>query len=388
MGNDSNDSNDILKKKFEDWLKKEFEKEQNILDKFNNNEIIRVERKIKNKKCYYFNISGFFDPDRGFLKALKDLYERYKEVKTKAKDIMPFACLIFQPYEKIIEILRVEKGGHIDLCIGILYSFGVGIGLKAIFAFISSVYLPLGIAVTSLYYINSLYEIYKGLEQIKKIKKLESQSDFFISKILKIFGDKFRNSLTSDNNVVEIIIDEKYDNLLLGLVHGLLYQDEGKVEINFMSIKGLKNAKTFKELPEMDQIIYSEIIEAIKNCKNDEGFCEDYKKLSEKYCETFQNSNKNYMEKKKLERENIELEKEKEELKSEREELKSERDELKSENEELKSLLKSERDELKSEKEQYKNELIELTKKLKSGKYNEGEILKMINDLNEKIKSI
>ena len=381
MGNDSNDSNDILKKKFEDWLKKEFEKEQNILDKFNNNEIIRVERKIKNKKCYYFNISGFFDPDRGFLKVLIDLYERYNEVKAKAKDIMPFTCLIFQPYEKIIEILGVKKGGHIDSCMTILYSFGIGIGINAILAFISSVNIPLGIAVTSLYYINSIYEIYKGLEQIKKIKKLKSQGDLFISKILKIFGDKFRNNLTSDNNVVEIIIDEKYDNLLLGLVHGLLCQEEGNVEINFMSIKGLKNAKTFKELPEMDQIIYSDIIEAIKKCKNDQGFIADFEKLSDKYRETFQKSNKNYMEKKKLERENIELEKEKEELKSER-------DELKSENEELKSLLKSERDELKSEKEQYKNELIELTKKLKSGKYNEGEILKMINDLNEKIKSI
>ena len=95
MGNKTKEKNNEEEKEINEWLKKEFEKEENILVKFNNNEIIRIERKMKGKKHYYFNISGFFDPDKGFIKALLDIYKRYDDILSQdIKDIMKSLILI------------------------------------------------------------------------------------------------------------------------------------------------------------------------------------------------------------------------------------------------------------------------------------------------------
>ena len=226
MGNKTKEKNNEEEKEINEWLKKEFEKEENILVKFNNNEIIRIERKMKGKKHYYFNISGFFDPDKGFIKALLDIYKRYDDILSQdIKDIMPFGCLILQPYEKIVEYLKIKPGGKLDYSLGILYSFVTGIGLGTLFSIIiTRVNLPLGCAVTGLYIIVSIWEIYKGLKEESKIKNIKIQHDIFITKILQLFGESFSNEITNDNNVIEIIIDEEYENLLVGLVHGIIYK--------------------------------------------------------------------------------------------------------------------------------------------------------------------
>lgn len=321
MGNNTKEKNNEENKKINEWLKKEFEKEKNILDKFNNNEIIRIERKMKGKKHYYFNISGFFDPDRGFIKALLDIYKRYDDILSQdMKDIMPFGCLILQPYDKIVEYLKIRPGGKLDYSLGIIYSFITGIGLGTLFSFIiARVNLPLGCAITGIYILVSIYEIYKYEREENKIKNIKIQHDIFITKILKLFGESFSNGITSDNNVIEIIIDEKYENLLVGLILGIIYKgkenkEKEKVIINFRNIPGLKNAKRFNELSQREQEIYSDIIESMKNFENDDSFYNIYNKLGMKYRETFQICIKKNELNRKLSQKNKELEDKNKEL--------------------------------------------------------------------------
>ena len=321
MGNNTKEKNNEENKKINDWLKKEFEKEKNILDKFNNNEIIRIERKMKGKKHYYFNISGFFDPDRGFIKALLDIYKRYDDILSQdIKDIMPFGCLILQPYDKIVEFLKIRPGGKLDYSLGIIYSFITGIGLGTLFSFIiARVNLPLGCAITGIYILVSIYEIYKCEREENKIKNIKIQHDIFITKILKLFGESFSNGITSDNNVIEIIIDEKYENLLVGLILGIIYKgkenkEKVKVIINFRNIPGLKNAKRFNELSQREQEIYSDIIESMKKSENDDSFYHIYNKLGMKYRETFQICKKKNELNLKLNQKNKELEDKNKEL--------------------------------------------------------------------------
>ena len=53
MGN-SKGKEEKEEKEMIDWLVKEFEKEENILDKFYNNEIIRIEKTFEGKKHFFF----------------------------------------------------------------------------------------------------------------------------------------------------------------------------------------------------------------------------------------------------------------------------------------------------------------------------------------------
>lgn len=342
MGN-SKGKEEKEEKEMIDWLVKEFEKEENILDKFYNNEIIRIEKTFEGKKHFFFNITGFFDPDKGFIKALMDIYKRYEDVVSQdIKNIMPFGCFILQPYEKIVEILGIRPGGDLDFSLGIIYSFVSGVGIGTILSLITTrVNLPIGCALTGLFIIRSIYEIYKCEKEMNKIKKIEIQHDIFITKILKVFGNHFSNDITNDNNVIEIIIDENYENLLVGLIKGILYngnEEKNKVIIKFRNIPGLKNAKKFNELSRTQYEIYSTIIEEMKKCKNDNSFYDIYNALGDKYRKTFQICKKNIEEKKKLKAKNKDLENINKDLQSQinekDEELKKLREILKIENKE------------------------------------------------------
>lgn len=52
MGNENN--KEEKEKEINNWLRREFEKEKNILGKFNENNIVRVERIINGKKTLLF----------------------------------------------------------------------------------------------------------------------------------------------------------------------------------------------------------------------------------------------------------------------------------------------------------------------------------------------
>lgn len=239
------------------------------------------------KKHYYFNISGILDPEHGFLISLLEIYKRYEDVVNQdIKDIMPFGCFILQPYEKIVELLKIKPGEALDYAIGIIYSFLFGISIAAFTELLITRINPwVGFAFYGATIIRMIYEDYKGSKEIQKIEKAEVQKDVFITKILNLFGSKINNEITDDNNVIEIVIDEQYDNLLVGLIHGILYTEKKKREkkekevlIKFRNIPKLKNAEKFSELSKEKQNIYSDIIEEMKKCKDDKSFYDKWSK--------------------------------------------------------------------------------------------------------------
>lgn len=74
-------SGEIMSIKDKNWLIKEFGKEKNEQGQMSDNEkLISFEKVEDGKKHYYFNISAFFEPDKGFLRCFIDIYIFIKDI--------------------------------------------------------------------------------------------------------------------------------------------------------------------------------------------------------------------------------------------------------------------------------------------------------------------
>lgn len=281
-------SKEKMKESKINWLNSEFNKEKNIINKLPGiGELIRVEGKSKGWKHYYFNIEGFFDPDQGFLKVLVDIYKRYNEIKLDVKEIMPFSSLIFQPLEKIQEILKIKPGSFLDYSLSLLYSFIVSGAINLSMVLIAAKIHPYaGIAVGAAAIGLLAYEAYKGFKELKREKFIKDETNLLITKILGLFGDGCDKYLTTCN-IIEIKIDESFNSLIDGLFN---YNSKNRVIINFWKLTNIKKANEFKNLSKKSKDIYSTIFEEMKKIKEDTDFYEIFDYLGKKYRETYKRS--------------------------------------------------------------------------------------------------
>ena len=282
-------SGEIMSMKDKNWLIKEFEKEKNEKGQMSDNEkFISFEKVEDGKKHYYFNVSAFFDPDKGFLRCFIDIYKRYKEIK-KVEEIMPFACLILRPLDEIVKTLKIKPGSYLDYSLAILYSIGFSLCVTGLTVLLASRIHPVaGIAFYAGVCIRMLYEDYKGTKELGKINKLEKEDEMLISRIFNLFSSVIGDKIC-EANVIEIIIDEQYKFLLQALVNEFLKKTkyEEKVKIKLWYIPEINKAKKLKDFSEMHQTFISGIIEEMKKCKDDKSFYENYRKFSDKYRETY-----------------------------------------------------------------------------------------------------
>ena len=278
-------SNDKINESRKNWLISEFNKEKNIVGKLPDiGELIRVENKTKGWKHYYFNIEGFFDPDKGFLRVLVDIYKRYNEIKLDAKEIMPFSSLIFQPLDKIKEILKIKTGSFLDYSLSILYSFIFSGAINLTMALIAARVHPIAGVVVGAVAVGVLsYEAYKGFKELKREKFIKDETNLLITKIIGLFGDGFDKYL-KECNIIEIMVDESFNSIIDGIFN---YDSKNKVKINFWNIPGISKAKKFKDLSEQKREIYSIIAEKMRELKSDDNFYEIYDYLGRKYRETY-----------------------------------------------------------------------------------------------------
>lgn len=290
-------------------LTKEFNKESNILKKFDNDELIRVEYKEDGKRHYFFNFSSFFDPNQGFLKCLNDLHERYEEIKSKSvEDIMPFSSLIFSPLEKIQEVLEIKPGEFLFDSLNILYCFAFGavIGVASNCLVLSGN--PLLISAGVILYGGTLgtmiYESLKGIKEINKNQILEGQDDQLFLNLFKFFGNELNEHLEKCN-ILEIIVEESY-SLLAGIFYAFteLNKKDKKVTINYWKINNFPKAKFFHELSQRQQEIYNITLELMKKYVDSNTYNRELKKIFQKYRESYQKAkkiieeNSNYKKKK------------------------------------------------------------------------------------------
>jgi hypothetical protein len=316
------------------WLIREFDKEKNILGYMSDTDVlIRIEKKVEGKRHYYFNIAAFFDPDRGFLKCFSDLYERYKEIKNlNPDDIMPFASLISSPLEKIQEKLKIVPGSFLDYSLTLFYSIGFGFAVNAGIFLLARIHPLLGGVAYCGFVFTLLYEIYKGGKEIKKIEILKKEDEILVSRIFDLFSSVIKDKIL-DANVIEIVIDESYQNFLQAIVTELFIEnidnkyDKEKVKIKLWNIPEIKKAKRIKEFPDLHQKFICGIIEEIKKCK-DKNIYTNYIKFGEKYRETYKKMEDFKNQYKHLENEKINLEKENNELKIKKDKIKILYDEL------------------------------------------------------------
>lgn len=278
-------SNDKINESRKNWLISEFNKEKNIVGKLPDiGELIRVENKKKGWKHYYFNIEGFFDPDKGFLRVLVDIYKRYNEIKLDAKEIMPFSSLIIQPLDKIKEILKIKTGSFLDYSLSILYSFIFSGAINLTMALLAARVHPIAGVVVGAVAVGVLsYEVYKGFKELKREQFIKDETNLLITKIIGLFGDGFDKYL-KECNIIEIMVDESFNSIIDGIFN---YDSKNKVKINFWNIPGIRKAKKFKDLSEQKREIYSIIAEKMRELKSDDNFYEIYDYLGRKYRETY-----------------------------------------------------------------------------------------------------
>jgi len=302
MGNSQSytalNSNDKIDESTKNWLISEFNKEKNIVAKLPDiGELIRVESKKKGWKHYYFNIDGFFDPDKGFLRVLVEIYKRYNEIKLDAKEIMPFTSLIVQPLEKIQEVLKIKPGSFLDYSLSILYSFILSGAINLTTALIAARIHPIAGAVVGAVAVGILsYETYKGFKELKRKKFIYDETNLLMNKIIDLFGDGFDQYL-QNSNIIEIMIDDSFNSIIDGIFN---YDKNNKAKINFWNIPGINKAKQFIDFSEQKKEIYSFIAEEMKKFKNDGDFYEIYEKLNRKYRETYKKAKKLVEENKKF----------------------------------------------------------------------------------------
>ena len=283
-------SNDVIYERRKNLLISEFNKEKNIVGKLPDiGELIRVELKTKGWKHYYFNIEGFFDPDKGFLKVLVDIYKRYNEIKLDVKEIMPFASLMFQPLDKIQEILKIKPGSFLDYSLGLLYSFVVsGIINLTMVAVATRIHPIAGLAVGVVAIGIMSYESYKGFKELKREKFIKDETNLLITKILDLFGNGFEKYL-KNCNIIEIMVDESFNSIIDGIFN---YDSKNRVKINFWYIPGIEKAKKFDDFSGQKKEIYSIISEKMRNLKVNEDFYKIYDYIGRKYRETYNKAKK------------------------------------------------------------------------------------------------
>ena len=294
---------DVIYESRKNLLISEFNKEKNIVGKLPDiGELIRVELKTIGWKHYYFNIDGFFDPDKGFLRVLIDIYKRYNEIKLDDKEIMPFASLISQPLDKIQELLKIKPGSFLDYSLSILYSFVIsGIINITMVALATRIHPIAGLAVGAVAIGIMSYESFKSFKEPKRKKFIENEINLLITKIIDLFGYGFEKYLKKCN-IIEIMVDESFNSIIDGIFN---YNSKNRVKINFWNIPGIEKAKKFDDFSEQKKEIYSIISEEMRDLKVDEDFYKIYDYIGRKYRETYNKAkkvldeNKEYKEKEK-----------------------------------------------------------------------------------------
>ena len=302
MGNEEyecenlNNPKDKMKRNNLDMLIKEFNKESNQLAKFDNDGLFRVESTIDNKKHYYFNFSCFFDPDHGFLKCLSDLYKRYNEMKD-VKEIMPFTSLIYQPLDKIFELLNIKPGDALSYSLAFIYYWVFGLVIEGICDLLASSFNPYLITASVVFYYGMNYlnlsELYKKTKEINKYQILEEQEEQLFSQLMQFFGSEIGQHL-QNCNIIEIIVDESYS-----LISGIFYaftesnKKDQKVKINFWKIPKIEKAKFFKDLSQKQQGLYSEVFEKMREYTNIKDYSKGLKEIYNKYRETYKIASQN-----------------------------------------------------------------------------------------------
>ena len=275
----------------------EFNKDANNLGRMPDvGEFLRAEIIKGGKKHYYFSISGFFDPDKGFLKSLSDIYQRYIEIKdTTKRDLMPFTSLMTQPFEKIMRYLDITQGSLLFKSLSIIYGFVLGWGINFIICGLSAINPVLGViagGVVAVGYAYGACELYKANDYCKNKEYIYNQGRLFISKIKDLFEKDYNRYLIDYNcNIIEFIVDESFNSIL----DGIFNFDEKKnnsIIVNYWYIPEIVKAKKIKDFPENIKGMYSYIIEEIKFCSDTEGFYKMYKELKRLYHETYKNSKK------------------------------------------------------------------------------------------------
>lgn len=231
----------------------------------------------------------FFDPDKGFLRVLIDIYKRYNEIKLDIKEIMPFASLIFQPLDKIQELLKIKPGSFLDYSLSILYSFVIsGIINITMVAMATRIHPIAGLAVGAVAIGIMSYESFKGFKESKREKFIKDETNLLITKILDLFGNGFEKYL-KNCNIIEIMVDESFNSIIDGIFN---YNSKNRVKINFWNIPGIEKAKKFDDFSEQKKEIYSTISEEIRDLKVDEDFYKIYDYIGRKYRETYNKAKK------------------------------------------------------------------------------------------------
>lgn len=282
-------------------LKNEFNKDKNIMGKMPDiGELLRAEIIKGGKKHFYFNIPGFFDPDRGFLKSLAEIYQRYIEIKDKTKkDLMPFTSLMIQPFKKIMEYLEIKSGTFLHQSLSIVYGFVFGVGIGAIAYGLFLINPVAGIIATgaaAVGYGIGYYEMYKVHKNYKYKEYLNNQGILFISKIKELFKKDYNRCLLEcDCNIIEFIVDESFNSILDGIFN---FEEKKKnsVIVNYWNIPEIVKAKRIKDFPENRIEIFSYIIENLQFCSDTEEFFEMYEELNRQYHKTYKDS-KNILKK-------------------------------------------------------------------------------------------
>ena len=184
----------------------EFNKDKNIIAKMPDvGDLLRVEIYKNGKEHYYLNVAGFFDPDRGFLKALGEIYERYNKIKNGVA--------------------------------------GIGYGIEA-------------------------YKVYRETKHYKYKNYLQEQGNLFISKINELFKKDYKKYIIDYNcNIIEIIIDESFNSILDGIFN-FDNKKKNSVAINYWNIPEIIKAKGIKDYSLIKKEMYSYIVENLQFCMN------------------------------------------------------------------------------------------------------------------------
>lgn len=271
-------------------LKNEFEKSKNIIG--NIPDILLRAEIIKDKKKHiYFNISGFFDPESGFLKTLGEIYSRYLEIrKYKRSDIMPFHSLMMQPFEKIMNYLDIAEGSTLHKSLACIYSFLYGAAIGTLTGLLFLVNPILGATATIGAAGYMLYESYNANKHYKYKEYLENQGNLFVSKIKELFQKDYNIYILQYNcNIMEFIIDEEFNSIIDGIFN-FSNKKSNSIVVNYWSIPEIYKAKSIKDYPKIKREVYSTIVERMRELRTDKDFFDLYNELHRKYHQTYKDS--------------------------------------------------------------------------------------------------
>ena len=270
------------------WLIKEFGKNANIISRAPGaGYLVRTTKKFKGQNHYYFNIPAFFDPDKGFIMCLFQMYEQYlKKIKEIENDkYISFLELLSRPFEFILSFLGWENDSKGLTILRSLYSMalgvGIGFGVATLAMLASKVHPLLELATISAFVIIEL----NSLKKIYAMEKIEKNGNELFSKIFENFKMTNFIYILKEINVIEIAIDESANSLLDG------FFNKG-VQINYWYIENIENAKTLSQLDERSYNFYCEIVKSMKNTEIKNTLTQ-IRNLKKKYDEAYISGTKN-----------------------------------------------------------------------------------------------